>query len=698
MKSRWTDDGMTAALALWEPTLGRDFALRLYTARLLGSDPCLVLHGGGNVSFKGKHRTPIGEFDALFIKASGRDLQSLEPQDLPAVDLTRLRPWRILDTLSDEALANLYRTHLFNANDPTPSIETLLHAFLPHRYVDHSHPDALLAATNQSRGMEFIREIVDDRVGILPYIEPGLPLARAVAELYEANPRLDAIVLMQHGLLTIADDAKTAYARHIAIVDACEKFLTARSSWRIPEIANARTLAAEQRAVQLAPLLRGLLAQTTSNQDRPLRAPLITWRPHPTVLNARHVDELSDLASGGPLTTDHLIRTKAWPLMLQSPSESGPEVIREQLGLAIDDYKERYLAYASAHGVFVDHLNPNPTVILVPGVGLFACGKTKRDADIAADIAEHTLDVKCQVLGMGCYQGLSESQLAEMEFRDLQQAKLSNTPDKPLEGLVVVISGAAGAIGAAIAETCLIAGAHVALTDLDETRLKQTADQLAHQHGPGWVCAVQMDVRDETSVDEGYRKIVRFFGGVDVIVPNAGIAHVAPIENLSLKDFRRVMEVNAIGYFLFMREGIHILKKQGLGGHIIMNASKNVFAPGKDFGAYSASKAAGHQLGKVAALELAQDGIRVNMINADAVFGDEQHPSGLWAEVGPTRAKSRGMKTQDLPEYYKERNLLKARVTGRHVGNAVVFFASNATPTTGATLPVDGGIAEAFPR
>jgi len=207
-----------------------------------------------------------------------------------------------------------------------------------------------------------------------------------------------------------------------------------------------------------------------------------------------------------------------------------------------------------------------------------------------------------------------------------------------------------------------------------------------------------MDVTDETSVRRGFDEIARTFGGVDVVVPNAGIAHVAPIEKLSAADFRRVMEVNATGYLLFMQEGIRLMKAQGLGGHIVVISSKNVLAPGKEFGAYSASKAAAHQLGRLAAIELAPDGIRVNMLTPDAVFGDEQTPSGLWTEVGPKRAQTHDLRPEDLPEYYRKRNLLKARVTGRHVGNAVVFFASNATPTTGATLPIDGGLPEAFPR
>jgi len=263
---------------------------------------------------------------------------------------------------------------------------------------------------------------------------------------------------------------------------------------------------------------------------------------------------------------------------------------------------------------------------------------------------------------------------------------------------VVIISGGAGALGAAIGETCARAGAHVVLCDINEARLRTVVAQLEATCGPESATGVVMDVTDEDSVRQGYAEACRTCGGVDVVVPNAGVAHVAPLEELEVADFRRVIEINATGYLIFMREGVRVLRRQGLGGHIVINASKNVFGPGRDFGAYSASKAAGHQLGKVAALELAQYGIRVNMINADAVFAHGQIPSGLWAEVGPQRARSRGLKPEELPEYYRKRNLLNVRVCGHHVGNAVVFFASNATPTTGATLPVDGGVPEAFPR
>jgi len=263
---------------------------------------------------------------------------------------------------------------------------------------------------------------------------------------------------------------------------------------------------------------------------------------------------------------------------------------------------------------------------------------------------------------------------------------------------VVAVSGGAGAIGSAIAEICALAGAHVVVTDLDRRRLMPVVQRIEKLAGTGTALAVVMDVTDEASVRRGFDEIARAFGGVDVVVPNAGIAHVASIEDLSAADFRRVMEVNATGYLLFMREGVRLMKQQGLGGHIVVISSKNVFAPGKEFAAYSASKAAAHQLGRLAAIELAPDGIRVNMLTPDAVFGDDRTPSGLWSEVAPRRAKTHDLTAEELPEYYRKRNLLQVRVLGRHVGNAVVFFAGNATPTTGAVLPIDGGLPDAFPR
>jgi NAD(P)-dependent dehydrogenase (short-subunit alcohol dehydrogenase family) len=414
-----------------------------------------------------------------------------------------------------------------------------------------------------------------------------------------------------------------------------------------------------------------------------------------SVVNSNHARKF---ASTGPLTPDHVLRTKPHARLLDDPPWSDAPALRRRLIDSIEQYQSSYRAYVAEHGGSAGSVDASPRVILVPGAGLFASGATRRAASITADIAEQTLATKLLAESIGEFRSLLPRDLFDIEFWPLELAKLKGGSVKPLDRQIVVISGGAGAIGAAVAESCVRAGAHVAITDVDQPRLATTVERLRSRVEPTTVIGVPMDVTSEVSVHAGFDEIVRAFGGVDVIVPNAGIAHVAPIDELKAGDFRRVMEVNAVGYLLFMREGIRILKEQGIGGNIILNASKNVFAPGRDFAAYSASKAAAHQLGKIAAIELAPFQIRVNMINADGVFGDEESPSGLWKTVGPDRSKSRGIAEEQLAEHYRNRNLLKAKVLGRHIGNAVVYFASNASPTTGATLPVDGGLPEAFPR
>jgi NAD(P)-dependent dehydrogenase (short-subunit alcohol dehydrogenase family) len=345
----------------------------------------------------------------------------------------------------------------------------------------------------------------------------------------------------------------------------------------------------------------------------------------------------------------------------------------------------------------VTKLDSTPRVILVPGVGVFTAGRSKADARIAADITEHTLRAKATANDVGHYVALSDGDLFDMEYWVLEQAKLGKGKDAPLAGQVALVTGALGAIGFGICRQLVGAGAHVVLADLDAERL-ETARAELDPKGKGIAGTLVMDVTDETAVARGFDDLCREYGGLDVLVLNAGIAHVSALTDLDAAALRRVVDVNFHGYFLVLREAARLMQRQGTGGNVIVNSSKNVFAPGADFGAYSASKAAGHQLAKVAALELAPHGIRVNLINADAVFGNDARPSGLWQEVGPARAKSRGMDPKELQEFYRQRNLLKARVTPEHVGNAVVFFATNQTPTTGATLPVDGGVPEAFPR
>ena len=706
MQSRWSDDDARAFRERLASS-GEDLALRVYTSRLIGQDPDLVMHGGGNTSVKTRIRTVLGdEVDAICVKGSGWDLDSIEPAGLPAMRLEPLRALRRLDGLSDEEMVNQQRTNLFDSTSPNPSVETLLHAFLPHKFIDHTHADAILALTNQPDGEKIVREALGDKVAIVPYVMPGFALAKLAAEVFERDPRVEAMVLLKHGFFTFADDARTSYERTIAYVDRAEKYLAARAKSGVADAAAkvgaADVEQAKARAAAIAPILRGRLATESGNPDVPWKRMILEHRVSPEILALLADPACGTLAARGPLTPDHVIRTKAHALFLPDLALDDPEKLALQVDGEIRDYRGRYDAYfaaqVAAKNVKRTKLDPDPRVLLIPGVGLFGAGKSRKDAAIAADIAEHTLRVKAQGEALGRYEPLPESDLFDMEYWGLEQAKLGKDVEKPLSRQVALVTGAAGAIGVGICLELVKAGAHVVLADVDAAGLERARERVAKAGGSSCCTAVRMDVTNEDSVRDAFAHACRTFGGVDVVVPNAGIAHVSALAATAQKDWQRVIDVNLGGYFLTMREGARVLKQQGLGGNIVVNASKNVFGPGADFGAYSASKAAGHQLGKVAAIELAPFGIRVNMINADAVFAEGETQSGLWQEIGADRAKSKGIAPEALEEHYRERNLLRARISGAHVGKAVVFFAANVTPTTGATLPVDGGVAAAFPR
>jgi NAD(P)-dependent dehydrogenase (short-subunit alcohol dehydrogenase family) len=429
---------------------------------------------------------------------------------------------------------------------------------------------------------------------------------------------------------------------------------------------------------------------------------ILDYRASEEALEILAGPDAAHIATANPLTPDHVIRTKGQALLLPADlplDDAG--ALRAGLDAAVAGFRETYDAYFAANRgrarTPVTKLDAFPRVVLAPGIGVFTAGRSKQDARIAADITEHTLRAKSLANAIGRYTALSDADLFDMEYWSLEQAKLGKAKEPTLAGQVALVTGAAGAIGFAICKKLIEAGAHVMVTDVAADRVEAAVADLDPKRR-GIAAGAVMDVTRDASVAAALAETCRRYGGLDILVLNAGVAHVSPIEATDTAAFRRVMDVNLVGYFLVLREAVALLKRQGTGGNVIVNSSKNVFGPGADFGTYSASKAGAHQLGKVAALELASAGVRVNMVNADAVFGDAKRPSGLWQEVGPARAKSRGLEPDALQGYYRDRNLLKTTITGEHVGNAVVFFASNLTPTTGATLPVDGGVPEAFPR
>lgn len=702
-------------------------ALRVYTSRLIGREPELVLHGGGNTSVKAVVPNILGEeMEVLYIKGSGWDLATIEAAGFPGLDLAWLRRLRVLERLSDEEMVNQFRTHLLDAAAPGPSIETLVHAFLPHRFIDHTHADAIVTLTNRHQPEKLLREALGDRIAILPFIMPGFPLAKAMAAAYEENPQIEAIILLNHGIFTFADEAETAYGRMIDYVSRAENFLTkVAQEWSArgedlkalghgprpgADVTGARegvnASGAEVLAsppppapVELLPLLRGALNRGLEDQRLCFS---LDWRRDTDLQAALARPDGRELFTGGVLTPDHVIRTKNYPLWLDFAGASDEAARNAYLKRALADYAAAYQGYfeeqCAAGKVQKQRLDLLPRVIMVPGLGLIGAGTSPAAARIAADIATHTVRAKLRGAALGQYRELEPASIFAMEYWSLEQAKLGKGSPRLLEGRTALVTGGGGAMALGIADRLLAAGARVLLADIQPERLQLVVDKLQRRFAPELVQGLKFDVTDPESVRAGFAQLVGQTGGLDILVPNAGIAQVARLEELSAEGFRRVMAVNADGVLLTIREAAKIFRRQNCGGQIVINSSKNVFDPGAAFGAYSASKAAAHQLGKIAALELAEIGVRVNMINADAVFDADGVSSGLWDLVGPERMQARNLDPEGLRAYYRQRNLLKTEVKAEDVGNAVVFFAAGQTPTTGATLPVDGGIPAAFPR
>ena len=706
MESRWSDADADRCRERWAPRWGEDLALRAYTARLLGADPALVLHGGGNTSLKGTVRDVFGELrPALFVKASGRDLASAGPDDHVALDLVALR--RLVAevaTLDDGAARRELLRARFDPAAPAPSIEAPVHAVVPGRFVDHTHADAVLALTNRPDGEEAVRRALGDDVVVLAYATPGHELARAVAAALAERPGAKAMVWLRHGLVTWSDDARSSYEAMIELVARADAALEREAPSPAPAPAAAPALdgATPARLEAVGPLLRGLLAVPSGDDDRPWHRVILAAATGPEEVALLATPGVRELATTSPLTADHLIRTKPWPLWVEDPPWGDPTRLRQVLADAVAGYAAAYGEYLERHrrhlpaGVVT--FDPLPRVVLLPGLGVVAAGGSAGEAAVARDIAVRTLATKARLARAGvAYEGLSEEHLFAMEYRPLQHAKLAAREGEPLGGTVALVTGAAGAIGAGVCRSLLGAGAQVLATDLAGPGLDSLGGELTADF-PSRCATAHLDVTDPASVAAGFGAAYRRWGGVDLVVVNAGLAHVATLEELDLAAFEGLERVNVHGALLLLAEAARHFRRQGTGGDVVLVSTKNVFAPGASFGAYSATKAAAHQLARIASLELAELGVRVNMVAPDAVFGEGSRRSGLWAEVGPARMRARGLDEAGLEAYYQGRNLLGARVTADHVGRAVLYFATRQSPTTGATLPVDGGLPDATPR
>jgi rhamnose utilization protein RhaD (predicted bifunctional aldolase and dehydrogenase)/NAD(P)-dependent dehydrogenase (short-subunit alcohol dehydrogenase family) len=688
MQSLW-DDQEAAAYS-------GDLAQRVYTSRLLGRDPALVLHGGGNTSVKIRETNIFGEEeDILYVKGSGWDLATIEAAGFAPVRMRHLLRLAKLDALSDIQMANEQRLATINPAAPAPSVEAILHAILPYTFVDHTHADALISVSNTAEGDDHVRRIYGDRVVVVPYVMPGFELAKVCAALYpeQAGPRTIGMVLMNHGLFSFGENARVAYERMIELVSLAEQYLADHGAWRIaipsavpPERPLRHDLAALRRDVSAAAGAPVILAAHTDEQ-----ALAFTRR-----------GDLATVSQQGPATPDHIIRTKRLP----------------QIGRDVAAYAAAYKEYFAAHsggddrlsttdhrpgsqgttdhgprttdqsssrssvlgsgGSSLQMLDPAPRIILDPELGLCTVGRTVRDAAIAEEIYRHTIDIILRATALGGFQALGARELFDVEYWDLEQAKLKKGGLPPLfAGEVALVTGAASGIGKACVESLLARGAAVAALDVNPA--------ITEIFGRPDVLGVRCDVADEEALRQGLEATVRAFGGLDMLILNAGIFPAShKIADLPLAEWDRAMRVNLDANLALLREAHPLLKLAPRGGRVAAVGSKNVPAPGPGAAAYSASKAALTQLARVAALEWGGDGIRVNVLHPDAVFD-----TGLWTEeVLRSRAASYGLTV----EQYKIKNVLRAEVGSRHVAElAAELCGPLFARTTGAQIPVDGG-------
>jgi rhamnose utilization protein RhaD (predicted bifunctional aldolase and dehydrogenase)/NAD(P)-dependent dehydrogenase (short-subunit alcohol dehydrogenase family) len=679
VQDRWRQADANAALAAaGSDPADQALALRVYTSRLIGADPDLVMHGGGNTSVKVRRRDLFGrEIDVLHVKGSGWDLETIEARGLPGVRMAALLELRALPTLSDEDMVNVQRCNLLDCTAPTPSVETLLHAYLPHAFVDHTHATAVLSLANLPDVVAVCREIFGGRIALVPYIMPGFALAKAAAAVFEMNPAVEGLLLVNHGHFTFGNDARQSYGRVIDQVNEVEAWFArgaaARATAPRPSLA----------AIDVLPTLRGAIAAVGTN-DRDAAMPVFDVRAGAEVLSFLERSDLATLARNGPATPDHVIRTKGFPLILPPAVMAGG---RAAIASAVRDFAAGYRAYFERQAPRAAQpktmLAPTPGLAWVPGLGLVGIGADAQAARIAADLGEQTVRVMSDATAAGGFRSIGEDDIFDMEYWSLEQAKLGRAAAPPFRGRIVLVTGAAGAIGRAVVQVFKANGATVFLVDRDGDALERTMTGLGRDAG-----GVVLDLAVEAAGQAAVEACVERFGGLDIAVSNAGAAWTGEMASPPEATLRASFELNFFAHHHLAQAAVAVMRAQGRGGQLLFNVSKQAVNPGKGFGAYGLPKAATFFLVRQLALELGGDGIRVNGVNADRIR------SGLLTDAFiAERAKARGLDA----DAYMAGNLLKREVEARHVAEAFAALA-RAERTTGHVMTVDGGNVEASLR
>lgn len=670
----------------------------VYRSNLLGADRAITNFAGGNTSAKLTAPDPLtgAPVEVLWVKGSGGDLGTLKRDGLATLYQEKLQALkgRYRGRAHEDEMVGLLAHCTFGLNPRAASIDTPLHAFVPHAHVDHMHPDAVIAIAAARDGERLTREIWGGRVGWLPWQRPGFVLALQLEELCRAKPGLVGVVLGGHGLFTWGASGRACYETTLGVIREAATFLAARASAApFGGPARAALPPAERRAfvAGFAPLLRGKLSGSVSK--------VAHFDDGPDVLafvDSKRVEELAELGTSCP---DHFLRTKIRPLLLEESVLARGEGWEARLDAGLAAYRSRYANYHERckRADSPPLRDPDPVVVLVPRVGMLTFARDKATARVAAEFYVNAIHVLRGASDVSSYVGLPEQEAFDIEYWPLEEAKLRRMPPpKALAGRVALVTGGAGGIGKASAEALLAEGACVVLLDRDGDALRATSDALAASHGAERVAWARADVTDEASVEAAFDESVLRFGGLDVLVSGAGIAASAPFDEITLEHWNRNLSILATGYFLVARAAFRRMKQQGRGGSIVFIGSKNALAASEKAAAYNTAKAAELHLARCLALDGAPFGIRANVVNPDAVLRGSRIWSGDWRAE---RAAAYGLEQRELEEHYRKRSLLKLEVTPEHVAQAVLFFAGDrSSRSTGNVLNVDAGNVTAFPR
>ena len=677
MKNKWNNSEAKKYISQYKKNkISKELALRIYTTHLLGRDKDLVLHGGGNTSLKTSMNNVFKEkIDVMHIKGSGWDMGSIDYPGLPAVELKPLLKTNKLKKLNDFDMVNLQRKCLIDSKSPNPSVETLLHAFLPYKFVDHTHASAILGLIDQPNDTEICKKVFGEKVGIVPYIIPGFDLAKLSYQIFNKNKKVIGLILLKHGIFTFGNTAKESYDRMINLVSLAERELKKFNNKILSKKVKVKRINSDVYN-DLFPIIRKNLSY--KDNEGSFTKWVIDFRVNKNIIKYLAHPKLKDFSSRGPVTPDHVIRTKSKPLILNLKNiktENLDNFVKNEIKKFRTNYKNYYLKNKNYVANTIE-LDPNPRLIFVPNLGIIGIGRSKKEAKIASDLAEVTVDVISNAESIGKFASIPDKEIFKVEYWPLEQAKLKTLKRASLTGNITVISGGCGAIGLAIAKEFSNEGSEIVLLENNPVNIKNTPNEISKS-----ATIIKCDVTNRKDVKNAFSKIKNIYGGIDIMVSNAGAAWQGEIGKVDEKVLKESFDLNFYAHQYLSQECIDIMLKQNTGGVLLFNISKQAVNPGNNFGPYGIPKASTLLLMRQYTLEYGKYGIRSNGVNADRIR------SGIVTnDMIASRAKARKVTQKE----YMSGNLLKEEVLAKDVGKAFLALAK-AKKTTGDIMTVDGG-------